>query len=102
MFGFLGFLLILFLLVVFIGLAILGNILRVLFGFGGKRNMNTQNRSYTRRGQDFQDSTSTEKEDSAGSYSSSSSSRKKQKANGEKKKIFGEDEGEYVDFEEEK
>lgn len=34
MFGFLGFLLIIFLLIVFIGFTILGNILRVLFGIG--------------------------------------------------------------------
>lgn len=34
MFGFLGFLLIIFLLIVLIGFTILGNILRVLFGIG--------------------------------------------------------------------
>ena len=34
MFGFLSFLLILFLLIIFIGLSILGNIMRVLFGGG--------------------------------------------------------------------
>ncbi len=34
MFGFLGFLLIIFLLIIFIGFTILGNILRVLFGIG--------------------------------------------------------------------
>lgn len=42
MFGFLGFLLIIFLLIVFIGFTILGNILRVLFGIG-KRPLSKSN-----------------------------------------------------------
>ncbi len=57
MFGFLGFLLIIFLLIVFIGFTILGNILRVLFGIGKRppikiehpptRNKNTYTRNQT-------------------------------------------------------
>ena len=47
MFGFLGFLLIIFLLIVFIGFTILGNILRVLFGIGKRPPY--QNRTSTPR-----------------------------------------------------
>ena len=46
MFGFLSFLLILFLLIIFIGFSILGNIMRVLFGGGSKRS-NYQSHTYT-------------------------------------------------------
>ncbi len=46
MFGFLSFLLILFLLIIFIGFSILGNIMRVLFGGGNKRS-NYQSHTYT-------------------------------------------------------
>lgn len=96
MFGFLGFLLILFLLIVFIGFSILGNILRVLFGFG-KRNTNYQNRTYTHQGQ----TNHTQADDDAENYSeTSSSSQKPHRASGNKKKIFDDDEGEYVDYEE--
>lgn len=43
MFGFLGFLLIIFLLIVFIGFTILGNILRVLFGIGKRPPLSKSN-----------------------------------------------------------
>ena len=49
MFGFLGFLLIIFLLIVFIGFTILGNILRVLFGIG--KHPPYQNRTSTHQKQ---------------------------------------------------
>ena len=51
MFGFLGFLLIIFLLIVFIGFTILGNILRVLFGIG--KHPPNQNRTSTHQKQNI-------------------------------------------------
>ena len=75
MFGFLGFLLIIFLLIIFIGFTILGNILRVLFGIGKRP--------------PYQNRTSTHQKQNRHSHSS-----------GNRKKIFDDDEGEYVDYEE--
>ena len=97
MFGFLGFLLILFLLIVFIGFAILGNILRVLFGVG-KRTPNYQSRTYTHQKQNTytQNQTNNENEE----FVETSSSHKHPHSPEGRKKIFGDDEGEYVDFEE--
>lgn len=99
MFGFLGFLLILFLLIVFIGFAILGNILRVLFGFG-KRNTHYQNRTYTHQEPKTYTQNQTSDEDESFAETSSSSSHKRSRPFGNKRKIFDDDEGEYVDYEE--
>lgn len=85
MFGFLGFLLILFLLIVFIGLSIVGNVLRMLFGFG-------------RRNSPYKQQPQAEETREYTETFSSSQSRTSSPKN--KKKIFGDDEGEYVDFEE--
>lgn len=97
MFGFLGFLLILFLLIIIIGFTIVGNVLRLIFGFG-RRSGTAQNRTYTNQRQKTynasDDTTSSE------SHHSSSSSQTHSNASGNKKKIFDEDEGEYVDYEE--
>lgn len=94
MFGFLGFLLIIFLLIVFIGFTILGNILRVLFGIGNKRS-NYQSHTYTNH-ENFN-----RQQDANDSYAETdSASNTHHKSKGNKKKIFGDDEGEYVDFEE--
>ena len=90
MFGFLGFLLIIFLLIIFIGFTILGNILRVLFGIG--KHPPYQNRTST------QTQTNDENENFA-EFSSSSSNRHSH-SSGNRKKIFDDDEGEYVDYEE--
>lgn len=70
----LGFLFLIVIFIFVIGLSIVGSILRVLFGFG-KRSSSTQ--QTTNR-----EETEEEKEQS------------------KHKKLFGEDEGEYVDFEE--
>lgn len=90
MFGFLGFLLILFLLIIFIGFSILGSILS-LFGLG-KYTFHYQSHTYTR------EKTNDEEGDFA--ETSSSSSHKHPHSTGGRKKIFTDDEGEYVDFEE--
>ena len=97
MFGFLGFLLIIFLLVVFIGLTILSNILRVLFGIG--KHTPYQSRTSTRPKQDTytRSRTNGEGEDYA---ESASSPNRRPHSPGNRKKIFADDEGEYVDYEE--
>lgn len=77
MFGFLGFLLLFLLLIIFIGFFILGNILRALFGIGRRTPTHYH-------GDPSQD-------DATASPDGSST---------KKKKIFGDDEGEYVDYEE--
>ena len=84
MFGFLGFLLIIFLLIVFIGFTILGNILRVLLGIGKRT--------------PYQNQTNDKNENFA--ESSPSSSNKRSHSSENRKKIFDDDEGEYVDYEE--
>lgn len=85
MFGFLGFLLILFLLIVFIGFSIVGSILRMLFGFG-RRNTSYQQQPQTDEAREHIET-----------FSSSQTRTSSPKRKG---KIFGDDEGEYVDYEE--
>ena len=75
-------LLFLFILVVFIlvlGLSIVGSIVRAIFGFG-RRSSSRMNQSYERQSNQAQEENAT--------------------ANGNRKKLFTEDEGEYVDYEE--
>lgn len=79
MLGFLGFILLFILVVVLIGLLLIGNVLRYIFSFGRR----TPKR-YNGPTQSQADQTQT---------SASSSAP-------QKKKIFDDDEGEYVEFEE--
>jgi len=83
MFGFLGFILLFIFLIIIIVLTLLGNIVRMIFGFG-KRAPKQFNghKNYTN---DY--STNQQTNDSSNSTAG-------------KKKIFGDDEGEYVEFEE--
>lgn len=85
-FGFLGFILILVLLFIFFILAFLGNIIRSIFGFGRR----TPKQYY---GEKTASSTGT-----GDTYSSTQSATPASANN--KKKIFADDEGEYVEFEE--
>ena len=78
MFGFLGFILIFILLIVFVVIALLGNLVRAIFGLG------------KRTPKPFQSETHQTSQQQTTSSSSSST----------KKKIFAEDEGEYVEYEE--
>ena len=96
MFGFLGFLLIIFPLIVFIGFTILGNILRVLFGIGKRPPY--QNRTSTHQKQNTY--TQNQANDENENFAESSSSNRRSHSSGNRKKIFDEDEGEYVDYEE--
>lgn len=78
MFGFLGFILVIILVIILFVFAVLGNLIRFVFGLG-KRTPKRNNQS------------SAQTDYTQESYTTSSSN---------KKKIFSEDEGEYVEFEE--
>ena len=76
MFGFLGFILIFILLIVFVVIALLGNLVRAIFGIRKR----TPKHVHEETQQTTQQTSST--------------------TNSGKKKIFAEDEGEYVEYEE--
>jgi Na+-transporting methylmalonyl-CoA/oxaloacetate decarboxylase gamma subunit len=82
MFGLLGFILLFVLFIVIIVLTLLGNIVRMIFGFG-KRTP----KQFNGHKNNANDYTNQQTNDSNNSTSG-------------KKKIFGDDEGEYVEFEE--
>jgi len=101
MFHILGFLFIIIVVILVIGLSIIGTVLRSIFGLGGKRRSSG---TYQNGNGSYQ---------SAGGYSfsgnqqqSSSSQANKETTSSEndihkkRKKLFSKDEGEYVDFEE--
>lgn len=81
MFSFLGFILIFVLIIIFFGLSIIGSVLRTLFGFG-RRSSSTNNGSAENRSNQSQ------------------RNKRADNASSKRKKIFEEDEGEYVEFEE--
>lgn len=83
MFGFLGFIFIIFLVIILFAIALLGNLLRFIFGFGRSTPKPYSNQDFTpaEEPQAFAKRPSTQKENS-------------------KKKIFNEEDGEYVEFEE--
>lgn len=85
MFGFLGFILVLVLVIILFAFAVLGNLVRFILGIG-KRTPQSSSSTY-------RSSTQTNEQP----YTSQES--RTQSTHG-KKKIFGEDEGEYVEFEE--
>lgn len=82
-FGFLGFILIFILVIVLFFLAILGNFIRSVFGLNKRRPQPYQNAS---------SATKESKDNSSSLHSDSTPTGKK--------KIFAEDEGEYVEYEE--
>jgi len=86
MFGFLGFILIFILFIVLFVIAVLGTFIRSIFGLGRRapKNYNGESNSSTNTG---------------ANYSSTQSSQTAASPNS-KKKIFADDEGEYVEFEE--
>lgn len=84
MFGFIGFILIFILVIVLFVFAILGNIVRAIFGLG------------RRAPKHFYGNNTTSSQENTYTYSQRS---QQPSANG-KKKIFADDEGEYVEYEE--
>ena len=85
MFGFLGFILIFILFIVLLVFALLGNLVRTIFGLGRRapKHYYGETNTSSQTGQSY----------------SSTQSNHTSSTNG-KKKIFTEDEGEYVEFEE--
>lgn len=92
MFHLLGFLFIIVIVVLVIGLSIVGTVLRAVFGFGRRRPSSTT----TSGRQSYQ----TQEERDHTSEKNNNEEIIRENASGKHKKIFTKDEGEYVDFEE--
>lgn len=86
MFGFLGIILVFILFIVLIAIVILGNFIRAIFGFGKRATkvFTGEKTSSTHSENTYYSTQSTQTSDSSSN----------------KKKIFADDEGEYVEFEE--
>lgn len=100
MFHFLGFLFIIIIAILLIGLSIIGIVIRSIFGLGSRRSSNTyrnENGNYqSGRGYSFNG-----RQQSGSSSNEEPKTRiKEETAHGRHKKLFSQDEGEYVDFEE--
>lgn len=101
MFHILGILFIIIVVIIVIGLSIIGTVIRSIFGLGGKRNASS--RTYQNGGGSYQ--TGGGGYSFSGSQSSTSQDSEETQSSrddnhGKRKKLFAEDEGEYVDFEE--
>ncbi len=83
MFGFLGFILLFILFIVIIAFTLLGSIVRMIFGFGKRTPQHFKGQKTETNDYGTNQQTTNSSDSSAG-----------------KKKIFGKDEGEYVEFEE--
>lgn len=92
MFHLLGFLFIIFIVILVVGLTIVGSVFRAIFGFGRRRSASPRStHTHTYR------STHTENQHTNANNNEEAS---KEQTDGRHKKIFTKDEGEYVDFEE--
>ena len=95
MFHILGFLFVIIVVILVIGLSIIGTVLRTIFGLGGKRRSSSgsyqSGQGYSYSGGQQPDSSSQTDE---GTTSEGNNIHRKHK------KLFSKDEGEYVDFEE--
>lgn len=90
MFHLLGFLFLIFIVILVVGLTIVGSVLRTIFGFGRRRpasSKDTHAQTYRATHADNRQTSSNEE-------------TLKEQADAKHKKIFTKDEGEYVDFEE--
>ena len=97
MFHILGFLFIIVIAILLIGLSIIGTVIRSIFGLGGHRSSATQNRggNYQSGGYSFND-----RQQDAGPSQKEAKPEEKEEEQSKRKKLFSKDEGEYVDFEE--
>ncbi len=95
MFHLLAFLFFFVLIILFAGLSIVGSILRALFGIGRRR---TATGNYQRNGQYQSMNQNTDGYNTSSSKDDQSANSNNQQ--GKHKKIFSQEEGEYVDFEE--
>lgn len=95
MFHILGFIFIIIVVILVIGLSIIGTVLRTIFGLGGKRRPSSgtyqSGQSYSYSGGQQQNTSSQTDEETT---SEGNNIHRKHK------KLFSKDEGEYVDFEE--
>lgn len=100
MFHFLGFLFIIIIAILLIGLSIIGTVIRTLFGFGGRypkngyRNTHAAPRSGGEHSFDDGNQSGYTPNENTGTSGRSTSSHSRHQ------KLFAPDEGEYVDFEE--
>lgn len=93
----LGFLFIIIIAILIIGLSIIGSVFRSIFGLGGRRSSGTYQKgsgNYQSGGYSYDDNQ--QQSDSSTTDSTARTGGKQSK----RKKLFSEDEGEYVDFEE--
>ena len=95
MFHILGFLFVIIVVILVIGLSIIGTVLRTIFGLGGKRRSSSG--SY-QSGQGY--SFSGDQQQDASSQSNGETTSPGNDIHRKHKKLFSKDEGEYVDFEE--
>lgn len=87
MFHILGFLFIIIIAILLIGLSIIGTVIRSIFGLGGRRTSSSRGYSYNENGQ-------------PSNYTSNEAEPEEGEIHPKHKKLFSKDEGEYVDFEE--
>lgn len=101
MFHILGFLFIIIVVILVIGLSIIGTILRSIFGLGKRR---TSSGSYQNDGGSYQSgggySFSGDQQQTASSQANERTTSSEDVVHRKHKKLFTKDEGEYVDFEE--
>lgn len=101
MFHILGFLFIIIVVILVIGLSIIGTVLRSIFGLGKRR---TSSGSYQNGGGSYQSgggySFSGDQQQTASSQANEGTTSSEDVVHRKHKKLFAKDEGEYVDFEE--
>ena len=101
MFHILGFLFIIIVVILVLGLSIIGTVLRSIFGLGKRR---TSSGSYQNGGGSYQSgggySFSGDQQQTASSQANEGTTSSEDVVHRKHKKLFTKDEGEYVDFEE--
>lgn len=100
MLHFLGFLFIIVIAVLFIGLSIVGMILKGVFGIGRRSSASAQTNNGRPFGHVFNDTDKDGFRDDATRYRNDSDGSVRITRPERKKKVFAKDEGDYVDFEE--
>ena len=98
MFHFLGFIFFFILIILLIGFVILWRIVNTFLGIGKRMSGGTNPHTQGQQRTTYQRTNYQQNENSADSSRSQSSASSS--STNEKKKVFGDDEGEYVDFEE--
>lgn len=97
MFHILGFLFIIIIAVLIIGLSIIGTVIRSIFGLGGRRTRTSSNPYQKPEGHSYN---SSRQHSGASSSQEETTEPEEGEIHPKRKKLFSKDEGEYVDFEE--